>query len=114
MYPWGNEWDAKKANTSGNDDGFDDTASVGSFAVGASPYGAFDMAGNVREWVQDWYDEKYYQNGPLKNPRGAEKGDYKVLRGGAWRNVPPRACASYRNRFEPGGRSEFVGIRCAQ
>ena len=57
---------------------------VGSFAGGASPYGAFDMAGNVMEWCQDWYDRDYYSVSPRKNPKGPATGAYRVVRGGSF------------------------------
>ena len=112
MYPWGNTWDGKKANVYSSADGYAQTAPVGSFSSGASPYGALDMAGNVWEWVQDWYDENYYQNGPRRNPRGPEKGYYEVMRGGAWDFGLQGA--SSRNGSRPGARVDYVGMRCAQ
>lgn len=63
---------------------YDTVMSVGSFADGASPYGAFDMAGNVLEWCQDWYDRDYYSVSPRKNPKGPAKGAYRVVRGGSF------------------------------
>jgi hypothetical protein len=57
---------------------------VGYFKEGASPYGLYDMAGNVGEWVADWYDSNYYQYGPKENPQGPERGENRVLRGGSW------------------------------
>jgi formylglycine-generating enzyme required for sulfatase activity len=114
VYPWGNKWDVKKANVDGKADGFEYTAPVGSFPGGVSPYGNFDMGGNVWEWTQDWYDKNYYQDGPTENPRGADKGDDKVVRGGSWFDVAWIVRASNRIRFGPGGRYESVGVRCAQ
>jgi formylglycine-generating enzyme required for sulfatase activity len=97
-YPWGNqppagdllnfadrnldvEWADK--NT---EDGYQFTAPVGSYPKGASPYGALDMAGNVWEWVADWYDAAYYAGSPRSNPTGPADGEYRVLRGGCWNN----------------------------
>ena len=59
-------------------------ALVGTLEDGKSPYGIFDMAGNVREWVSDWYDNDYYKNSPKQNPTGPSKGGFKVIRGGSW------------------------------
>ena len=114
VYPWGNEWDVKKANVDGKADGFEYTAPVGSFTEGVSPYGNFDMGGNVGEWTQDWYDKNYYQDGPTENPRGAEKGDDKVTRGGSWFDVAWVVRASNRVRLVPSERSMNVGVRCAR
>jgi sulfatase modifying factor 1 len=85
-YPWGNTWDASKCNSrepkgSGP---FAYTKPVGSFPLGASPYGVMDMAGNLMEWCQDWYDEVYYQNSPSRNPTGPASGSSRVMRGGSW------------------------------
>ena len=63
---------------------FDTVMPVGSFAGSASPYGAFDMAGNVMEWCQDWYDRDYYSVSPRKNPQGPATGAYRVVRGGSF------------------------------
>ena len=60
------------------------TMPVGSFPAAASPYGLVDMAGNVAEWVQDWYDPNYYRSAPLTNPSGPERGAIKSMRGGSW------------------------------
>ncbi len=62
-----------------------DTSAVGSYPAGASPYGAMDMAGNVYEWVNDWfsYDDDYYANSPYENPPGPTTGMFKVERGGS-------------------------------
>jgi formylglycine-generating enzyme required for sulfatase activity len=83
-YPWGNEWDPKKCVSMEEtlykfSSGF---RPVGSYPAGASPYGVLDMAGNVWEWVADWYDGEYYGTAPDKNPAGPALGTHKVLRGG--------------------------------
>jgi len=76
IYPWGNQTDLdKRANSSGNYDGFPYTAPVGSFPLGVSPYGVFDMAGNVSEIVTDIYTSYYYGGSPNK---------YPMTRGGGW------------------------------
>ncbi len=91
-YPWGNEWDPARCVSMERtlytfSSGF---MPVGGCTNGASPYGALDMAGNVWEWVGDWYDYEYYRTAPDKNPAGPEKGSHKVLRGG---------CSLYDERF---------------
>jgi sulfatase modifying factor 1 len=90
-FPWGNEIDHSYANfvgaasfDTGQVPGYYDGSKRGELQThsGASPYGAFDMAGNVMEWCQDWYSRDYYATSPRKNPKGPETGAYKVLRGG--------------------------------
>jgi len=87
IFPWGNTYDENKANKV--DAGKNDTTPVGSFSPqGDSPYGVTDMAGNVWEWCQDWYDEKAYQGrdtSRVKDPTGPTTGTERVLRGGAKR-----------------------------
>jgi len=82
-YPWGNEIDHTYANFVGSAP-FDTGMKVGSFEKGKSPYGAYDMAGNVMEWCSDWYGRDYYSVSPRKNPKGPATGAYKVLRGGTF------------------------------
>jgi formylglycine-generating enzyme required for sulfatase activity len=78
-FPWGEGLNCSKANYCN-----EDTTEVGSYPSGVSPYGLFDMAGNVWEWVTDYYSETYYQNSPASNPLGPSPIKYRVLRGGAW------------------------------
>ena len=115
IWPWGDEWDGTKL--SGNDgtglkDGYKETAPVGQFPQGASPYGAHDMAGNLWEWVSDWYDPNYYQTAPPNvNPKGPETGDGHVLKGGGWaENLDFTRCA---NRLGGNPGSLLRGFRCA-
>ncbi|OQY99430.1 MAG: hypothetical protein B6D41_01490 [Chloroflexi bacterium UTCFX4] len=111
IYPWGNEFDQTRVN---NNQVVGDTTEVGKYPNGASPYGALDMAGNVWEWVNDWYDENYYRNSPRANPKGPSSGDSRVLRGGSWLNVASVVRAAFRNRVVPDDRDDRVGFRCAQ
>ena len=92
-FPWGNTIDHSYANIVGSQKfdtgqkvGYYDGSIRGDFQTknGASPYGAMDMAGNVMEWCQDWYSRGYYTVSAKKNPKGPEKGAYRVLRGGAF------------------------------
>jgi formylglycine-generating enzyme required for sulfatase activity len=117
IYPWGNQPTtceyAVMNDGSGNGCGKGDAPwPVGSKPQGASPYGALDMAGNVWEWVADWYDEKYYASSPPKNPPGPSSGQDRVLRGGSWYNGQAGARAASRGRNSPGDRYNNVGFRC--
>jgi serine/threonine-protein kinase len=81
LYPWSDTFDRTYVQLGSS------TAEVGSHPEGASPYGILDMAGNVREWVADWYDEDYYQISPTVNPTGPENGRARVFRGGSYGSV---------------------------
>ncbi len=111
IYPWGDTApDDTTANFSRNVDWFSE---AGSYPVDTSPYGALDMAGNVREWVNDWYGE-YLQNSPRSNPPGPETGDSRVLRGGAWDYNDVALRTTYRFYGEPSHvRGLDTGFRCA-
>ena len=111
-YPWGNEKpNSRLLNFNMNIGG---TTAVGSYPGGVSPCGALDMAGNVWEWMADWYGEDYYQKSPPRNPTGPSKGEYRVLRGGSWDYNERNVRSAYRNWFNPDLRnSDFLGFRCA-
>lgn len=103
---WGNEGDHAKAN-------FDSQGStpVGSFP--ANPFGLFDTAGNVWEWVADWYSETYYAESPYKNPQGPPSGETRVHKGGAWSNYPYYLRPALRYSSAPTRWSKLMGFRCA-
>ena len=110
-YPWG---DANPSNSLLNfNNPAGDALSVGSFPKGASPYGALDMAGNLREWVADWYDANYYAVSPQSNPTGPADGQFKVLRGGSWHSDLYLVRSSDRQYLAPDTRDISVGFRCA-
>ncbi len=92
-----------------------DTSQVGSYPLGASPYGALDMAGNVWEWVNDWWQSDYYSLSPYSNPPGPATGTYKVIRGGGWVDYYAyRLRVAYRDSYHvPGNRYHLIGFRCA-
>ena len=111
QFPWGDDFDLKKVNTSGEYQG---TTRVGMFEDGASPYGAMDMAGNAQEWTADWY--KQYPDNDFEDDDYGEK--FKVVRGGSWGGlghyiVKTYIRTSYRNTAPPEGRYDDVGFRCA-
>ncbi len=129
-YYWGNKFDASKANfcdsacsrnlrTQGSSDGFEYTASIGSFP--ANPFGLHDMAGNVNEWVSDWFEERAYKNSVKDDPQGPVRasvdgrrggGTQKVYRGGAWQTNPNSQRSAWRKGFESDYRLDGTGFRC--
>ena len=91
----------------------DDTVEVGSYPP--NTYGIYDMAGNVYEWVNDWYDPTYYKYSPLENPKGPTSGEYKILRGGSWYDTDEdRLMTVFRYMSSPTDRSYTYGFRCAK
>ena len=88
--------------------------SVFKYDNAASPYGMFQMAGNVAEWVADWYDKDYYKTAPDKNPKGPDKGSQKAFRGGGWIDSTPSVRVSQRNGTDPKTSMNWMGVRCAR
>jgi formylglycine-generating enzyme required for sulfatase activity len=87
-FPWGDE--PPNANNSNSGNSVGDTSRVGSYAEGASPFGALDMAGNVWEWVADFYKANYYESSPAENPSGPENttgNNFRVIRGGSFQDT---------------------------
>ena len=120
IYPWGNSIDRSRANYGkegccrGDDsDGFFDSAPVGSYQRGVSPYGAYDMGGNVWEWVMDWYGEEYYAQSTERDPQGPDAGISRVLRGGSMSSDPYRLRTTDRGGLPPSATYIIVGFRCA-
>jgi formylglycine-generating enzyme required for sulfatase activity len=133
-YPWGNDWDRESEITTLN---FCDiscqldnaskffidhepiTSKVGLYEDGQSLYGAYDMAGNVAEWVGDWYSEVYYgelsgEDDVPYNPTGPKSGDYRVIRGGSWRSTQDEVLTYQRAYEDPEKRyNNYIGFRCA-
>ena len=111
LYPWGNDAaDCSRANIR---DCVGDTSQVGSHLTGASPYGALDMAGNVEEWVSDWYQGDYYSVSPAANPQGPASGTYKVLRGGSFYYQAVTVRTASRGLQNPAFINYDMGFRCA-
>ena len=106
-YPWGDEITHDDANY-GSKGGIPTV--VGSYP--ANGYGLYDMAGNVWEWCQDWYDKDYYNNSPTKNPPGPGTGSSRVLRGGSWSYGTSYLRVAHRNYNGPYGRYLGSGFRC--
>ncbi len=109
-YPWGSDINTSYANYDRN---LGDASKVANYESGKSPYGTYDMAGNVWEWVADWYDVKYYQNSPKLNPKGPEIGTQKVLRGGSWDSSNISVQSANRNKYNVSNAHDNVGFRCA-
>jgi sulfatase modifying factor 1 len=131
-YYWGDEFDSSKSNfcdskcvmnirTENMSDGFTNTAPIGSFP--ANPFGLHDMAGNVNEWVSDWFEIRYYKNSPKDNPQGPKRlnpsdrrggGTQRVYRGGAWKTEVNSQRSAWRKGFETDYRLDGTGFRCAR
>ena len=109
VFPWGNEIDCEHAQYGNCHGGLQP---VGSKPLGASPYGALDMAGNVWEWVADWYADDYYANAPYENPAGPESGITRVLRGGSWDYNWKHQLSADRRHNGPSVAKYDYGFRC--
>lgn len=124
-FPWGLQpVDGKRANycdancdspwkDNSQNDGHRYLSPVEAYELGKSFYGIDDLAGNVWEWVQDWYDGDYYRNSPERNPVNEKEGQYRVVRGGSWNSDASFLRASFRGWRDPDNRTDFVGFRCA-
>ena len=124
QYPWGDTFDGERLNFCDRgcprdyrdetvDDGYQDTAPVGSYPEGRSPIGALDMAGNVMEWVNDWYAFDYYEEATNANPLGPPEGTTKVLRGGSWLAPAADVTTMGRGNYDPTVARANLGFRCA-
>ena len=109
-FPWGEEISCENANYAGC---VHASVPVDSFPESVSPYGAYNMAGNMMEWVADWYDIEYYANSPAENPTGPETGNFKVFRGGSWINNSGNTRTTYRFPKLPVLTYTTTGFRCA-
>jgi formylglycine-generating enzyme required for sulfatase activity len=128
LFPWGDVFDGNRLNFCDRncpldyadqtvDDGYKYTAPVGAYLDGASWVGAMDMVGNVSEWVNDWYDSRYYYSSPRQNPTGpisSDLYDSKVSRGGGWNITGDGApLSTFRGGYEPDHQLDTKGFRCA-
>ena len=120
-YPWGEAFNGQMANFCDfnceaswynleYNDGFTYFAPVGSYSPNG--YGLFDLAGNLAEWVADWYEEDYYSSSPTENPSGPASGEGRVIRGGAWIASGDILQVSYRGWDYPGTGNDDIGFRC--
>ena len=113
-YPWGEEFVVGYANIDGNEDGYRYLAPPGSFESGRSPYGIYDLTGNVGEWVADFYDENSYRKSVYRDPKGPDQGEQRIIRGGSWRETKRNVRASKRFQAKPWRHDITVGFRCAK
>jgi formylglycine-generating enzyme required for sulfatase activity len=124
IYPWGNRFEVNHANYCASsilcpdepEDGFEDTAPTGSFIAGVSFFGVQDMAGNVNEWVADWYDENYYDqiSEGINNPQGPASGKKRGIRGGSAALNETKLRTTNRGSSQPSQYGFYDGFRCAQ
>jgi iron(II)-dependent oxidoreductase len=89
-------------------------AAVDSGEEGRSPFGLHHMAGNVAEWVWDWFGTDYYVMMPERNPQGPATGRYKSVRGGSWKSKPDMLRTATRGGAVPDQRAATIGFRCAR
>lgn len=116
MYPWGDTHPTRGHANAGHTKwhGYDTLTNVGQFELGKTPNGVYDLAGNLWEWVADWYDATYYQFSPRDNPSGPSAGPLRALRGGAWNNDAKSIRSANRAGYAPDARRNDVGFRCAK
>jgi serine/threonine-protein kinase len=114
IYPWGDTSpNCSLANFWGNSGAcVGDTTATGQYPSGASPYGVLDMAGNVWEWVTDFYGHAYYGSSPISNPTGPALGKLRVLRGGSWYGSMKLIRSAYRSGDYFARRNGLFGFRC--
>ena len=110
LYPWGSRFVDDRCN-SNNIVGT--TLMVDEYPLGRSPYGVWDMSGNVYEWCEDYYDEDYYKYSPSTNPRGPEGGQERVIRGGFFSETRPNVRTTHRSSAPDNHTRENVGFRLA-
>jgi len=117
LYPWGNQEPTNELANFALGARFSYSQvllSVHSREQGKSPYGLYHMAGNVYEWVQDWYATNYYETSPARNPPGPAQGQFKVMRGGSWSDLPKYLLTYGRFKLPPETRNSYTGFRCAK
>jgi formylglycine-generating enzyme required for sulfatase activity len=111
LYPWNGEVTCENANYFGCNR---QAVPIDSYPQSLSPYGAYNMSGNIMEWVNDWYAPDYYANSPAENPTGPESGTHRVFRGGSWINGAYHIRTTYRWPKLPVLTYVATGFRCAR
>lgn len=115
LYPWGDEPPTNQRTNYEKDwEGKKTFVEVTALPEGQSSFGIMNLSGNVREWVQDWYDSEYYTSAPDKNPKGPEKGILKVIRGGSWRSFDTDLRTTSRGKGGFALKTHGIGYRCAR
>jgi formylglycine-generating enzyme required for sulfatase activity/CHAT domain-containing protein len=128
LYPWGNSVSGNAgdfanfcdknctygAPDSRFDDGYEDLAPVDAYPEGVSPYGIYNMAGNVWEWVADYYDAGYYAKSPAVDPLGPDSGTVRILRGGGWHLSLVDLNTIRRTSNSPTLYNDYIGFRCVR
>ncbi|MDX1413861.1 MAG: bifunctional serine/threonine-protein kinase/formylglycine-generating enzyme family protein [Candidatus Promineifilaceae bacterium] len=124
LYPWGDTFDGTLLNycdqncprdhrDAAVDDGHGDTAPAAGYEQGRSPLNIYNMSGNVMEWVNDWYDSRFYRDSTDTNPLGPLEGQFKVMRGGSWLSPAEETTVTIRDSFDPLVARANLGFRCA-
>ncbi|MCE3224536.1 MAG: uncharacterized protein K0S58_2716 [Nitrospira sp.] len=117
LFPWGNQEPTDRLANFALGARFDYSQvlmPVQRYELGVSPYGLHQMAGNVGEWVADWYGSNYYEASPTRNPSGPAAGSFRVLRGGSWSDLPKYLLTYGRFKLPPETRNSYTGFRCAR
>lgn len=112
MFPWDSEvldWNYLNYFSSGKGD----PVAIASYPRGMSAYGLYDMAGNVAEWVYDWYQDNFYEHSPRENPIGPAEGQFKITRGGSYDDPGAQLTTTFRVPLGPATTDDKIGVRCA-
>lgn len=109
-YPWGKQPTQDHSNYSNPESR---TTPVNKYPKGVSEFGIWDQSGNVGEWVNDWFEIKYYSRSPESDPKGPAEGDLKVYRGGGYHTNRMDIRAASRHSATPNMYQDYIGFRCA-
>lgn len=112
MYPWGDQ--APQPSQGNFDFSIGDTSPADAYPLGASQFGVLDMAGNVSEWVADWFESDYYSLSPFSDPMGPLATGARVVRGGSWWDNANTVRSDGRVGYPPGSAFMNLGFRCAE
>jgi len=110
VYPWGSA--KPNCDLANNANCYGSTTNVTTYLAGASPFGLLDMAGNVFEWVGDWYDASFYAQSPVANPTGPQSGQYRSIRGSSFESAEEQVASAIRHYNEPADFGRDIGFRC--